>query len=121
MSSPWSSLTLSIWGAYLNPLRVRLRTPDELGHHRVSVRCPRLGCICRIRGFAAELTLELLISNPIDSRAPVAPTLTEWDLRPLVSNRTLRGFGFSSPWLGPCGGYTYSVRNWVIKWPQSWQ
>jgi hypothetical protein len=60
----------------------------------VSVLHPRLGHICKTRGFAAEPTLELLISNPLDFRAPVAPTLKEWDLRPLVSNRTLRGSDF---------------------------
>jgi hypothetical protein len=75
---------------------------------------PRLVYICRVRGFAAESALELLISNPPDLRAPVAPALTERVSRPLVSNRTLRGSGFSSPWLGPRGGYTYSVRNLVI-------
>jgi hypothetical protein len=42
----------------------------------------------------AEPTLELLISNPLNLRAPVVPTLDEWDLRPLVSNRTLQGFDF---------------------------
>jgi hypothetical protein len=29
MRAPWSSLTLSIWGACSNPSRVRLRTPDQ--------------------------------------------------------------------------------------------
>jgi hypothetical protein len=29
MRTPWSSLTLSIWGTYSNPSRVRLRTPDQ--------------------------------------------------------------------------------------------
>jgi hypothetical protein len=41
-----------------------------------------------------ELTLELLISNPLNLRAPMAPTLDEWGLRPLVSNHTLRGSDF---------------------------
>jgi hypothetical protein len=86
----------------------------------VAVMCPRLDCICRIRGLATEPILELLISNPLDSRAFVALTLAERDLRPLVSNRTLRRSGFSSPWLMPRGGYPYSVRNRAIKWPQSW-
>jgi hypothetical protein len=58
-----------------------------------------------------ELTLELLISNLLESWAPVAPALTERVSGPLVSNRTLRGSGFSSRGLGPCGGHTYSVRD----------
>jgi hypothetical protein len=62
----------------------------------VAVRRPHLGRICRIRGFATELTLELQISNPLDSRAPVVPTLIEWDLKPLVSSRTLRGSAFQA-------------------------
>jgi hypothetical protein len=68
----------------------------------------------------AEPTLELLISNPLNLRASVAPTFDEWDLTPLISSCTLRGSDFSSPWLGPCGGYPYSVMNRAIKWPQSW-
>jgi hypothetical protein len=80
----------------------------------VEARCPRLVYIYRVRGFAAEPALELLICNPLDSRAHVAPALTEQVLRPLVSNRTLRGSGLSSPWLGLRGSYTYSVRNRVI-------
>jgi hypothetical protein len=43
---------------------------------------------------------QLLISNPLESRAPVAPALAEWASRPLVGNRTLRGLVFSSLWLG---------------------
>jgi hypothetical protein len=57
---------------------------------------PILVCICRICGFAAEPTLELLIRNPLDSRVPAAPTPTEWDLKPLVDNCTLRGSDFLS-------------------------
>jgi hypothetical protein len=64
----------------------------------------------------AEPTLELLISNPLNLRASVVATFDEWGLSPLTSNRTLRGSDFSSPWLGPCGGYPYSVRNRAIKW-----
>jgi hypothetical protein len=45
----------------------------------------------------AERTLELLISKPLDSMAFVAPTFDEWDLRPLISSRNLRGFDFRSP------------------------
>jgi hypothetical protein len=75
----------------------------------VAARCPRLGCICRINGFVAKPTLKLLITSPLDSRAPVASALTVRVSRPLVSNHTLRGSGFSSPLLGPGGGYTSSV------------
>jgi hypothetical protein len=39
----------------------------------VAVRHPCLGCICMVRGFAAETTLELLMSNPPDSRALMRP------------------------------------------------
>jgi hypothetical protein len=49
MRAPWSSLTPSMWGACSNPSRVSLR----------------LGCICRTYEVVAELTLELLISNPL--------------------------------------------------------
>jgi hypothetical protein len=66
-------------------------------------------------------TLEPLISNYLSLRASVVPTSDEWDLTPLISNRTLRGSVFSSPWLGSREGYPYSVRNWAIKWLQSWQ
>jgi hypothetical protein len=59
---------------------------------------PPSSCICRVRGFADEPALEMLISNPPDSRAPVVPALTEWVSRPPVSNRTLRGCGFFEPW-----------------------
>jgi hypothetical protein len=86
----------------------------------VVARCPYLGYICRTCGFTTESALGLLISNPIDSRAPVASTLVEGDLGPLVSTRTLRGSGFSSAWLGPCRGHTYSVREQAIKCPQLW-
>jgi hypothetical protein len=77
----------------------------------VAARCPYLGYICMIRGFATKPALELLISNPLNLRAPVAPNLAERDLRPLVGNRTLRGSGFSSLWLRPRGGYAYMVKN----------
>jgi hypothetical protein len=53
--------------------------------------CPRLGYIYKVRGFEAEPALELLISNPPNSRAAVVPALAERVSRPLVSNRTLRG------------------------------
>jgi hypothetical protein len=67
-----------------------------------------------------EPTIELLISNPLNLGASVAPTFDEWDLSPLISNRTLRGSDFSNPWLGTRGGCPYSVRNRAIKWTQSW-
>jgi hypothetical protein len=51
----------------------------------------------------AEPTLEPLISNPLNLWASVVPTSDEWVLSPLISNRTLRGSDFLSPWLGPCG------------------
>jgi hypothetical protein len=51
--------------------------------------------------LAVEPVLELLISNPLESRAPVAPALIERVSRPLVSNHTLRGLDFTSTVLGP--------------------
>jgi hypothetical protein len=86
----------------------------------VAPRCPRLFYICRVRGLAIRLALELLISSSLESRAPVAPALAERVSRPLVSNRTLRGFEFSSPRLGPREGHAYLVRDRAIKRPQSW-
>jgi hypothetical protein len=55
----------------------------------VAARCTRLIYIYRTRGFAVELTLELLISNTLESRVPVAPALTERFSGPLVGNRNL--------------------------------
>jgi hypothetical protein len=63
----------------------------------VAARHPRLGYIYKICGFAAEPALELLISNPLDLRVPVAPTPAERDLNPLVRIRTLRGSDFFEP------------------------
>jgi hypothetical protein len=60
-------------------------------------RHPCLYYICRTCRVVAEPTLELLISNPLNLRAFVAPTLDKWDLRPLISSRTLRGPGPRSP------------------------
>jgi hypothetical protein len=45
----------------------------------------------------AEPTLELLISNHLNLRASVVPTLDEWDLRPLISSHTLQGSGPRPP------------------------
>jgi hypothetical protein len=50
----------------------------------------------------------------------VAPALAERVSRPLVCNRTLRGFDFSSPRLGAREGHAYLVRDQTIKCPQSW-
>jgi hypothetical protein len=36
-----------------------------------------------------EPALELQINNPLGLRASVVPTFNRWDLRPLISNRTL--------------------------------
>jgi hypothetical protein len=54
-------------------------------------------CICETRGLEVGLAHESLISNPHESRAPVAPTLTECSSRPMVGNCTLRGSGFFEP------------------------
>jgi hypothetical protein len=50
----------------------------------VTARCPHLFHICRTRGLAAKPALELLISNPLDLRVPVVPSLDKWGLEPLV-------------------------------------
>jgi hypothetical protein len=86
----------------------------------VAARCPRLIYICRAHGLATEPAFELLISNPLESRALVAPALVERVSKPLVSNRTLQGSDFSSPRLGLREGHTYLVRDRAIKCPQSW-
>jgi hypothetical protein len=70
--------------------------------------------ICRTHGLAVESVHELLISNPLESRAPVAPVLAERASRPLVGNRTLRGSDFSSPGLGLSEGHAYLVRDEAI-------
>jgi hypothetical protein len=67
--------------------------------------------------LAVEPVHELLISNPLKLRAPVAPALTERASRPLVGNRTLRGSDFSSPGLGLREGHAYLVRDWAILMP----
>jgi hypothetical protein len=54
----------------------------------VAARRPCLVYICRTQWVVAELTLEPLISNPLNLRASVVPTSDEWDLSPLISNRT---------------------------------
>jgi hypothetical protein len=70
--------------------------------------------ICRTCGLVVEPAHKLLISNPLESRAPVALALTEQASRPLVDNRTLRGPDFSSPELGPREGHAYLVRDQTI-------
>jgi hypothetical protein len=71
----------------------------------VAAGCPRLFYICRTRLLTVEPVHKLLISNPLESRAPVAPAITERASRPLVSNRTLRGSDFASTALGPFEGF----------------
>jgi hypothetical protein len=63
----------------------------------VAAKCPHLVYICRAHGLAAELALELLINNSLDSRVSVAPTLAKRGLEPLDCMRTLRGSGFFEP------------------------
>jgi hypothetical protein len=91
------------WLVVQRPVRWGLRA-RKLSLDGMATRCPRLDCIYKIRGFAVKPTLELLISYSLESRAPVAPALNERVSRPLVSDRTLRGFGLSSLGLGPCEG-----------------
>jgi hypothetical protein len=86
----------------------------------MTTRCPRLFYICRTHGLAAKPALELLISNPLESRASVVPALAEWVSRPLISNRTLRGSDFLSLGLEPREGHAYLARDRAIKSPQSW-
>jgi hypothetical protein len=81
----------------------------------VAASCPHLFYISKAHGPAVRSALELLISNPLESRAPVASALVERVLRPLVSNRALRGFDFSSLGLGPREGHAYLVRDRAIK------
>jgi hypothetical protein len=61
-----------------------------------------------------EQAHKLLISNPLESRAPVALTIAERASRPLVGNRTLRGSNFSSTVLGLREGHAYLVRDRAI-------
>jgi hypothetical protein len=78
---------------------------------------PHLFYICKTRVLAVEPVLELLISNSLKSRAPVAPALVERVSRPLVSNRTLRGLDFISTVLGPFEGFAYAVRSQTVLMP----
>jgi hypothetical protein len=47
--------------------------------------------LCKTHVLAVELVHQLLISNPLELRAPVVPALAERASRPLVGNRTRRG------------------------------
>jgi hypothetical protein len=107
-------------GRLFEPFEGQASNPWSVGPLGVAARCPHLIYICRAHGLVAEPALELLISNPLEPRAPVAPSLVERVSRPLVSNRTLRGSNFSSPGLGPREGHAYLVRDRAIKCPQSW-
>jgi hypothetical protein len=117
MCAPSSSLTLLIWGTCSNPLRVWLRTPDQQGHCGVAARCPRLIYIYRAHGLVAKPALELLISNPLDSRVSVVPTLAKRGLEPPDHMRTLRGSVFSSLRLGPFEGLAYVIRSQAVLMP----
>jgi hypothetical protein len=59
---------------------------------------PILFTSTKFLGSRTSRPSRLLISNPLDSRVPLVPALTERVSRPLVSNRTLRGSGFFKPW-----------------------
>jgi hypothetical protein len=65
--------------------------------------------------LAIKPVLELLISNPLESRAPVASAPVERVSRPLVS--TLRGSDFTSTVLGPFEGFAYAVRSQAVLMP----
>jgi hypothetical protein len=67
--------------------------------------------------LAVEPVHELLISNPLESTAPVALALAERASRPHVSNRTHRGSDFASTALGSIEGFTYAVRIQAVLMP----
>jgi hypothetical protein len=69
----------------------------------VAARCPRLGCICRTHGFAAEPTLGLLISNHLDLRPLVASTLVEVDFGHWSVLKPFEGLVFRALVLGRAG------------------
>jgi hypothetical protein len=87
------------------------------GRCGVAAGCPHLFYICRTRVLAVEPVLELLISNPLESRAPLAPTPVERVSRPLVSNHTLRGSNFTSTVLRPFEGFAYAIRSQAVLMP----
>jgi hypothetical protein len=84
----------------------------------VTTRCPRLFYICRTHGLAAKPALELLISNPLDSRVPVPPTLAKRGLEHWFVCAPFEGQIFWSLWLGPFEGLAYSVRDQAILMPK---
>jgi hypothetical protein len=114
MRAPSSSLTLSIWGTCSNPFEGQASNPCLVGPLQGGSWVPPTFCICKTRGLAVGPAHELLISNPRESRAPVAPALAEWASRPLVGNCTLRGSGFSSLGLRSLEGRAYLVRDRAI-------
>jgi hypothetical protein len=66
----------------------------------VETRCPRLVYICGTHGFTAKLSLELLISNPLGLRVPVAPgrfgavgPARQWKMQPPAVNARGARFG----------------------------
>jgi hypothetical protein len=83
----------------------------------VTARCPVFFYICSTHLLVAKPALELLIGNPLESRALVAPAPTERVSGPLVGNHTLRGSDFSSLGLRSCGGHTYLVRDQAVLMP----
>jgi hypothetical protein len=83
----------------------------------VAAGCPPLFSICRARGLLVDPVLELLISNPLELRAPVAPALAERASRPLVGNCTLQRSDFSSAGLVPFEGFSYAVRSQAVLMP----
>jgi hypothetical protein len=87
------------------------------GRCGVVALCPRLFYICRTRVLAVEPVLKLLISNPLESRAPVAPAPVERVSRPLFSNHTLRGSNFTSTVLRPFEGFAYAIRSHAVLMP----
>jgi hypothetical protein len=80
----------------------------------VAASCSVFFYICRVCGLVVRPTHELLISSSLESRAPVVPAFAERVSRPLVSNRALRGFDFSTLGLGPREGHAYLVRDRAI-------
>jgi hypothetical protein len=78
---------------------------------------PRIFYICKAHGPAFRSAIELLISNPLKSRAPVAPALVERASRQLVGNSTLQRSKFLSTGLGPFEGFAYTVRSHAVLMP----
>jgi hypothetical protein len=85
MRVPSSSLTLVIWGACSNLLKVRLRTPDQYGRAGWRLAAPVFR-ICRFRGPLIALALEPLISRVVRGGGWPSPSFAS--------------AGFEGPW--PC-------------------